>query len=442
MTRLAVALAAVALLALAPTATGAPPTITYSCSPGPADCFAWHRTDVTLVFTVSGSSLVSVSGCQTRTITADTAGASYTCTATNSQNESSSVTVVVRRDATPPSVTGATASRAADANGWYRAPFSVSFTGADALSGLASCSAATYAEPDTAAGVIQGTCTDLAGNTSAPTPFAFRFDATPPQVTGVSLARRPDSGDWYTRPVGVAFVGADAVSGVASCTTVEYAGPDDGAARVTGSCSDRAGNVSGDHAAAFKYDATPPEPPAVNVERERAVVTLRWQASADTTSVQVDRTPGRAGRGASTVFRGTASSFRDAGLPRNRTYRYIVTAADEAGNRAARTVSVFVRPALFRPEPGATVRRAPLLAWEPDPRATYYNVQLHRGGRKILTLWPAKPQLRLPDAWTSEGRSERLLPGRYTWYVWPGYGSRAQTRYGPRLGSSSFVLKR
>lgn len=439
--RLAILAGLASLLVLAPAATGAPPVITYSCSPGPADCFAWHRADVTLEFTVSGSSLVQVIGCQTRTISADTTGDSFTCTATNSQNESASVTVVVRRDATPPTVSAANPSRPPDVNGWYHAPFSVSFAGSDATSGIASCATVSYSGPDTAGGTLSGTCTDLAGNTSAVLGFPFHFDATPPQVSGASLSRSPDHADWYTKPLTVAFTGLDAVSGIETCTALDYAGPD-GPVRVTGTCRDRAGNTSGEHAAAFRYDATPPELSEVAFERDRTIVTLRWQASEDTAAMQVDRTPGRNGRAQTTLFRGKATSLRDPGLARNRRYRYVVTALDEAGNAATRVVSVFVRPALYRPAPGGRVGRPPLLAWEADPRASYYNVQLHRGGRKVLTLWPRKPSLRLAGSWTFAGRRERLAPGRYAWYVWPGYGSRAQNRYGRLLGSSSFVVTR
>ncbi len=33
-------------------------------------------------------------------------------------------------------------------------------------------------------------------------------------------------------------------------------------------------------------------------------------------------------------------------------------------------------------------------------------------------------------------------PGRYRWYVWPGFGARSKTRYGPLLGGSFFFVAR
>jgi hypothetical protein len=80
-----------------------------------------------------------------------------------------------------------------------------------------------------------------------------------------------------------------------------------------------------------------------------------------------------------------------------------------------------------------------LLTWSAVPKATYYNVQLIRGG-KVLSAWPTRPRLRLQRSWLYAGRRHRLTPGRYRWYVWPRFGSRASGRYGRLLGGSSFVV--
>jgi hypothetical protein len=66
-------------------------------------------------------------------------------------------------------------------------------------------------------------------------------------------------------------------------------------------------------------------------------------------------------------------------------------------------------------------------------------VQVWRNG-KIFSAWPARPSLRLRRTWTFGGRQYHLRPGRYRWYVWPGYGRRAARNYGRLLGSSSFVV--
>ena len=75
-------------------------------------------------------------------------------------------------------------------------------------------------------------------------------------------------------------------------------------------------------------------------------------------------------------------------------------------------------------------------------KATYYNVQLFRNGKKILTLWPTEPALRVPSSWRFAGAAFRLTPGVYRWYVWAGFGPRSASRYGKLLGTRSFVVVR
>ena len=59
----------------------------------------------------------------------------------------------------------------------------------------------------------------------------MRYDATRPEATGAALDRAPDHGEWYTKPVTVTFAGSDSTSGIASCTSVNYSGPDGDAER-------------------------------------------------------------------------------------------------------------------------------------------------------------------------------------------------------------------
>jgi hypothetical protein len=84
-----------------------------------------------------------------------------------------------------------------------------------------------------------------------------------------------------------------------------------------------------------------------------------------------------------------------------------------------------------------------MLSWTPAPSATYYNVQLYRGDpRKVLSLWPTLAGLQLKSTWRFAGRRYRLKPGRYRWYVWPGFGKRKAGRYGRMIGSGAFVIVR
>jgi hypothetical protein len=108
-------------------------------------------------------------------------GTARTCTAYGVNGEVVSVTTrVIRIDATPPAVTGK-ASRSPDANGWYNHAVGVAFSGTDGMSGVAGCSAKTYAGPDNANAVVSGTCTDRAGNAAGGS-LALAYDSTPPRL--------------------------------------------------------------------------------------------------------------------------------------------------------------------------------------------------------------------------------------------------------------------
>lgn len=95
---------------------------------------------------------------------------------------------------------------------------------------------------------------------------------------------------------------------------------------------------------------------------------------------------------------------------------------------------------LTAPKQNQHVTLPPLLRWAPVTGASYFNVQLWRGPQKVLSVWPSIAHYHLVAVWTYEGRKHRLLPGTYTWYVWPGIGSRRAARYGALLGSRSFIV--
>src|SRR5919109_66561 len=131
-------------------------------------------------------------------------------------------------------------------------------------------------------------------------------------------------------------------------------------------------------------------------------------------------------------------------------HSFTVRAADRAGNvepappisrwTVNRVVRNVAASALFAPAAGARVTSPPLLRWRPVRRATYYNIQLYRAGRKLLTAWPRRTRFQLRSSWRFAGREQRLTPGTYRWYVWPGYGPTSARKYGRMLGTSTFVV--
>ncbi len=269
---------------------------------------------------------------------------------------------------------------------------------------------------------------------------SLQVDMTPPVVTAATPSRPPDANGWYRSPFQVAFSGTDATSGLAGCTSATYGGPDSASATVTGTCTDKAGNVSTAGAFALRYDATAPTINGVRVVPGDRIVRLRW-ATADATAVELWRSPGIKGEPQSLVNSRMAGSMADRQVRNGRRYDYRLTAVDEAGNVATRTFSARPGRRLLAPAAGHKVDRPPLLRWTEIRRAGYYNVQLFRGDRKVLSAWPRRPRLKLQRAWRFEGERFRLVPGRrYRWLVWPGRGKRSLNKYGPLIGSGSFTL--
>jgi hypothetical protein len=280
---------------------------------------------------------------------------------------------------------------------------------------------------------------DWAGGTSITKTVWIGIDRSPPQLVGFQPDRPPDHNGWYNRPVGLTFQATDPTSGVASCSSTSYGGPDGAGIPIGGSCRDVAGNT-GLGSFPLNYDATPPAAPEVEALPRNRRVALTWSSTPDTVT-QVVRI-GPTGR-RTLVFFGAGGKFTDRKLRNGRRYRYRVTLIDQAGNQAAdRTSGVPTGSRLFSPVRGARLRAAPLLEWKPLRRASYYNVQLVRNGSKVLSRWPRVAKLRLRSTWRFAGQRRRLVPGRYCWYVWPGFGDLSKRRYGKLLGKSCFTIVR
>ena len=82
-----------------------------------------------------------------------------------------------------------------------------------------------------------------------------------------------------------------------------------------------------------------------------------------------------------------------------------------------------------------------MLRWQPAAGATYYNVQVFRDGRKVLSFWPSRTSDMLLKTWKFNGKAFQLSPGHYIWYVWPGFGRLSDRHYGQVLGQSTFIVK-
>ena len=231
------------------------PNVTITPSRPFDSAAGWYRSPVT--FTTTGADAGGAVTCSDPQTYGgpDVSHLAILGSCTDTAGNTRTKTFDLRYDTTPPAIR--VAFRVRDRNGWYNRPFNITFLGTDATSGGVVCDPVVHYEgPDTPDGSIGGTCTDAAGNSSSTT-FPFKYDDTDPVVTATP-SRTPDLNGWYNAPLTVGFDGTDAMSGGVTCDApVDYAGPDSGAATVTGNCSDAAGNIV-PASLTLAYDATPP----------------------------------------------------------------------------------------------------------------------------------------------------------------------------------------
>ena len=239
--------------------TPRPPTATAAASRA-ADTNGWYNHPLTVTFSGHGRDRrnrrlllrpVRRSGQRSATV-------SGSCTDNAGNVDHGKPALQIRRHS-PPTATAA-ASRAADTNGWYNHPLTVSFAGSDTTAGLAGCSAPVGYSTDNGSASVSGSCTDNAGNVGT-TSLPLKYDATAPPAATAEPSRAPNANGWYKSALTVRFSGTDATAGLAGCSSpTDYSGPDSVGVTVVGFCTDNAGNVT-TASLPFKYDATPPPRP-------------------------------------------------------------------------------------------------------------------------------------------------------------------------------------
>ena len=144
------------------------PSVGHAFSPAAPDGNnGWYRGNVGIDWTIGDaeSGIASSSGCADGTLSSDTAGASWTCTATNNADlQTSFTTATIKRDGTAPTLNPTVPSPILRGQSYSASP-----NAADALSGLASQSCG--ALDTTTTGNKSTTCsaTDNAGNTTTVT---------------------------------------------------------------------------------------------------------------------------------------------------------------------------------------------------------------------------------------------------------------------------------
>jgi len=240
-----------------------PPVITPRIT-GTLGNNGWYTSDVEVTWTVTDDESPITSTTYTpalpHKVTADTAGTTFTCTAT-SAGGTSSVPVMIKRDATPPSLTWGAVTPAPNGAGWNNTPpVTISYTlDGGNVSGVAS------AVPESplsfnaeGAGQTQTVnVTDNAGNRATFISPAVNIDWTPPVVTATAFPFANAAG-WNNTDVTVTFSATDiGGSGVATVSPPVTVSTEGAVQVITGSATDVAGNP-GSGSVPLNIDKTAP----------------------------------------------------------------------------------------------------------------------------------------------------------------------------------------
>jgi microsomal dipeptidase-like Zn-dependent dipeptidase len=281
-----------------------PPSITPVIT-GTQGTGGWYTSDVTLTWNVQAAfGTPTKVGCDTSTVTADTSGVTFTCTATNGTGESSTSSVTIKRDSTPPTFT-ATRTTPAPASGWTNQSVVIHFTASDTRSGIGGATTADVTlSADGGNQTASYTFYDRAGNPVVATYGGINIDKTKPKV-GFRFANLPETATpqqikdeqtrWHNGPVTLLVDAHDDLSGVDTITPAQITfSTEGGSLRGSTTVVDRAGNSVTVQSDPIRIDLTPPtitflsRLPAANAAGwNRTPVDVSWRCN-DALSGAVD----------------------------------------------------------------------------------------------------------------------------------------------------------
>lgn len=281
-----------------------PPESTLAIAPPPT-ASGWHNSDVvatitasdvdsgveTIDYSVTAAPLASgpVAGSQAVVTIAGEGDRHLTYFATDAAgNAEAPKAALVRIDRVAPTI-AASQLPAANAAGWNNAAVTVSFTCADALSGIDACAAPQVLSTEGANQAVVGNAADLAGNSATASLDGINIDLTPPlaTVTGVTQGAVYDLNS--VPQAGCST--SDALSGVAAPAVLSITGgTSNGVGTYTVSCTgarDLAGNTASAavsfavHYVFTGFGSPIANHPAVNVIKAGQAVPVKFSLGGD-----------------------------------------------------------------------------------------------------------------------------------------------------------------
>jgi len=228
-----------------------------------------------------------------------------------------------------------------DCSGWYRSNVSIDWTVLPSDAAVIGCQDKTYTSDTSGTNEL---CNADDGVASVTVQLKIRLDQTPPEATAGTPSRAAGVNGWYSSPVGVTFAGTDQTSGIESCSAITYSGPDSAAASLSGTCRDKAGNVSASFPYGLKYDQTnpsvtgaAPEHPANAAGWFNQPVAFDLQGTDSTAGIASCSSKTYSGPDSATAsFGGTCTDMAGNSAARDFGLKYDATAPTATGAQAAR----------------------------------------------------------------------------------------------------------
>jgi hypothetical protein len=241
--------ASFAVSVVSPAATDSTAPTAAPAQTPPANGNGWNNTDVLVTWNWaddSGGSGISAAACTTTSTTSGEGELTLNATCKDLAGNTGSASYTVKVDKTAPTAS-ASASPAANANGWNKTDVTVSFSGDDGLSGIESCDPEVALSGEGADQSASGTCTDKAGNESAPaTASGINIDKTSPMVALVGGPAQGGSYYFGFVPAAPTCNASDTLSGLDGVCIVSGYSNAVGTHTVSATATDRAGNSNAD----------------------------------------------------------------------------------------------------------------------------------------------------------------------------------------------------